>query len=188
MELYRLKQRALLTIICSCLFSLPVWANGTLGWIEEISVQPWEIDVKAKLDTGALTSSMHAEDIERFNRDGKEWVRFTVNLEDEDSSKEVFKRIERPMYRDFVAVGAGGKDLRPVVLMKVCIGDTIHEEQFSLRDRSNMLYPVLLGRRTIQHLGAVDVTSTFLREPACDADSPALSLSEQESDEAIGAD
>lgn len=67
-------------MVCGCLFSMPVWANGAFVWIEEIAVQPWEINAKAKLDTRALISSMHAEDIEHFKRDGKEWLRFTANL------------------------------------------------------------------------------------------------------------
>jgi len=68
--------------------------------------------------------------------------------------------------------GAGGRDERPVVLMKVCMGDTVYEEQFSLRDREEMNYPLLLGRRTISHLGLLDVRETFLQRPECDEDSP----------------
>ncbi|MCO6441557.1 MAG: ATP-dependent zinc protease [Nitrococcus mobilis] len=46
--------------------------------------------------------------------------------------------------------GAGGEDHRRVVLIwKLCLGDTIYEEQFSLEDRDEMNYPILLGRRTI---------------------------------------
>ena len=188
MKLCRLKQRLFPAVVGCCLFSTPALADETYGWIEEIGIQPWDVEVKAKLDTGALTSSMHAEDIERFKRDGKEWVRFTIEFKDVDNGEQISKRMERPMYRDFIAVGAGGEDHRPVVLMKICIGKTIYEEQFSLRDRDGMIYPVLLGRRTIQHLGTVDVTRTFLHEPACDSDSTALSYSEQESDEDIGID
>ncbi|MBN0009067.1 ATP-dependent zinc protease, partial [Pseudomonas aeruginosa] len=40
---------------------------------------------------------------------------------------------------------------------------------FSLRDRGNMKYPVLLGRRTLEHLGAVDVSRTFTSKPTCSA-------------------
>ena len=178
----------LLVVLSFCVLSISAWSADTYGWIEEIAMQPWDVEVKAKLDTGALTSSMHAEDIKRFKRDGKEWVRFTIDFKDVDSGQQVTKRLERPMYRDFIAVGAGGRDLRPVIIMKVCIVNTIHEEQFSLRDRSDMLYPVLLGRRTIQHLGVVDVTRTFLHEPVCDADSTVFRFSDKETDEDIGAD
>ena len=60
---------------------------------------------------------------------------------------------------------------RPVVLLDVCMNNTIYEEQFSLRDRGDMIYPLLLGRRTIRHLGLIDVSKSFLNEPECDHDS-----------------
>jgi hypothetical protein len=51
-----------------------------------------------------------------------------------------------------------------------------------------MIYPILLGRRTIQHLGPVDVTSTFLSEARCDSESEMLSFNDSENDPDIGAD
>ena len=142
------------------------------GWLEKTRIEPWGVTVKAKLDSGALTSSMHAENIERFRKNGENWVRFTVKVRDEASNETVSRGFERPVYRRSRVRGAGGEDRRPVVLMKVCIKDVIYEEQFSLRDRENMLYPVLLGRRTLRQLGAVDVVSTYLHEPKCTSDSP----------------
>lgn len=169
-------------------FSQQAFAEQSYGWIEKIKVQPWGVEAKAKLDTGALTSSMHAEDIDFFERDGKDWVEFTVEFEDTDTEEVVEKRIERPLLRDFIAKGAGGRDRRPVVLMQVCIADTLYEEQFSLRDRDNMIYPILLGRRTIQHLGPVDVTRTFLTEADCNENSPVKKFDPSDSDEDIGID
>jgi hypothetical protein len=163
-----------------------IQADDALGWIEKIRVQPWGVEAKAKLDTGALTSSMHAEDIEHFKRDDEDWVRFTIDLENTAGGEDVRQRIERPLLREFTVRGAGGRAKRSVVLMKVCIGDTIYEEQFGLRDRSNMLYPILLGRRTIQHLGPVDVSRTFQVESSCNADSPVLTYNEVETDKDIG--
>ncbi|MCX4193878.1 ATP-dependent zinc protease [Methylophaga sp. OBS1] len=161
-------------------------AKEPLGWIEKVQVQPWGVEAKAKLDTGALTSSMHAEEIERFEKQGEQWVRFTIDFEDAETGDRVSQRIERPLLREFTAVGAGGRDQRSVVAMTICVGNTLYEEQFSLRDRDNMIYPILLGRRTIQHLGPVDVTRTFLTEAECDADSVLLSLNEGEGDPDIG--
>jgi len=161
-------------------------AEQAYGWLEKIKIQPWNVEAKAKLDTGALTSSMHAEDVNVIERDGKKWVKFTVNLEDTETGERVEKRIERPLFREFTVKGAGGRDERPVVLMNVCIGDTIYQEQFSLRDRGNMLYPILLGRRTIQHLGPIDVTRTFVTESSCDADAQVLGYQDVDNDDDIG--
>lgn len=161
-------------------------APHALGWIEKTTIEPWGTEVKAKLDTGALTSSMHAENIEQYENDGETWVRFTVEVEDEASGDVVEQRFERPLYRDLTVRGAGGKEDRPVVLMKLCIGQTIYEEQFSLEDRDDMLYPVLLGRRTIQDLGPVDVTETFTRDPECGEDATVQAYDQKTYDDDIG--
>lgn len=145
--------------------------DQVFGWVENATLQPWGITVKAKLDSGALTSSLDARDIELFEQDDEEWVRFRLKLEDQESGEVFSDEIERPLYREQTVRGAGGRDERPVVLMELCMGDTIYEEQFSLRDREEMLYPLLLGRRTISHLGLLDVRNTFLQEPGCDEDS-----------------
>lgn len=142
------------------------------GWVEHASIEPWGAQVKAKLDTGALTSSLHAEDVRLFERAGEEWVRFNIGLRDQRSGQHAVKEFELPLYRDVKVRGAGGSDSRPVVLMKLCVGDTVYEEQFSLRDRSNMIYPVLLGRRALQHMGPIDVTRTFVHKLGCDEHSP----------------
>lgn len=152
--------------------SAPPVERPVFGWVEKIRIMPLQATVAAKLDSGALTSSMHAEDIELFERKGEEWVRFRIEVEDRRTGQVVSEQLERPLYRDQKVRGAGGSDERPVVLLKVCVGDAIYEEQFALRNRDNMNYPALLGRRTIQHLGLLDVTSTFLVKPACDGDSP----------------
>ncbi|MGO3005027.1 MAG: ATP-dependent zinc protease family protein, partial [Halomonas sp.] len=104
-------------------------------------------------------------------QDDEEWVRFRLKLEDQDSGEVFSDEIERPLYREQTVRGAGGSDDRPVILMEVCMGDTIYEEQFSLRDREEMIYPMLLGRSTISHLGLLDVRNSFLQEPGCDENS-----------------
>ncbi|MDN7132764.1 ATP-dependent zinc protease [Halomonas sp. MC140] len=145
--------------------------DQVFGWVENATLQPWDITVKAKLDSGALTSSLDARDIEMFEQGDEEWVRFRLKLEDQDSGETFSDEIERPLYREQTVRGAGGSDDRPVILMEVCMGDTIYEEQFSLRDREEMIYPMLLGRSTISHLGLLDVRNSFLQEPGCDENS-----------------
>ncbi|EPC03340.1 hypothetical protein L861_17510 [Litchfieldella anticariensis FP35 = DSM 16096] len=158
----------------------------TYGWVEKATIEPWGTEVKVKLDSGALTSSMQAEDIEEFERDGDDWVRFTVEVEDEVSDDIVSKTFERPVFRNLQVSGAGGEDHRPVVLMTICMGETLREEQFSLEDRDDMNYPVLLGRRTIQSLGTLDVTETFLHDADCHEDSPLRAHADKDYDEDIG--
>lgn len=156
-------------MISGSLFATHVGADEpeVFGWVENATIEPWGIAVKAKLDSGALTSSLDAREIEIFEKAGEEWVRFRLKLEDQASGETFSDQIERPLYREQTVRGAGGRDERPVVLMDVCMGNTIYEEQFSLRDREEMIYPLLLGRRTISHLGLLDVRNTFLQSPEC---------------------
>ncbi|WP_043238332.1 retropepsin-like aspartic peptidase RloA3 [Stutzerimonas azotifigens] len=157
-----------LTLLATC--AIPAAyaeSQRVFGWVEEGLVMPEKVAVKFKLDTGALTSSMHAEDIERFERDGDDWVRFTIEFEDIDTEKDVEARLERKIERNLEVRGAGGEERRPVVLMKVCLADQVYEEEFSLNDRDDMNYPVLLGRRTLEKLGPVDSSKTFTVEPSC---------------------
>lgn len=138
-----------------------------LGWVEQGLILPERVAVKFKLDTGALTSSMHAENIDRFEKDGDDWVRFTLELEDIETEEKIEKRLEREIVREIKVRGAGGAEERPVVLMKVCLGNRVYEEQFSLNDRDKMNYPVLVGRRTLENVGLVDSSKTFTVEPDC---------------------
>ncbi|QQD17293.1 ATP-dependent zinc protease [Spongiibacter nanhainus] len=161
-------------------------AKKQFGWLEMATIEPWGVAVKAKLDSGALTSSMHATEIEEFEKDGEEWVRFTVDVEDEYEDEDVSKTFELPVHRRLLLRGAGGTDRRPVVLMKLCLKDTVYEEQFSLRDRGDMHYPVLLGRRTIQSLGLVDVSKNFTHKPSCDESATVMNYATKEYDEDIG--
>ncbi len=138
------------------------------GWVEMARLHPFDVQAKAKLDSGALTSSLHAENVTYFSREEQQWVRFTLELEDERTGKLFRRTLEEPVYRIVRIRGAGGEERRPVVILTICLGNTVYVEQFNLEDRSDMLYPILLGRRTIQHLGVIDVTRTFMNPPACD--------------------
>ncbi len=140
---------------------------GVFGWVEEGLIEPEGIAMKIKLDTGALTSSMDAKDLQRFDRDGEHWVRFKIEVTDAKTGKLSIVDFERPVERNVKVRGAGGTEHRPVVMMTMCIGRQLYTEQFSLKNRGKMNYPVLIGRRTLEHLGAVNVARTFTLRPDC---------------------
>jgi hypothetical protein len=164
--------RRSVVLLCAALLTLPGLALAKertpqrLGWVEKALIRPENIAVKVKIDTGAKTSSMHAENVEKFEKDGEPWVRFTVALEDANGER-VSERFERKLVREIDVRGAAGAEERVVVRMEICLGNQVYREQFSLNDRDDMIYPVLLGRRTIEDLGVVDVTKTFTIEPDC---------------------
>ncbi|MDH0174825.1 ATP-dependent zinc protease [Aeromonas dhakensis] len=147
--------------------ALPAPAPTIYGWIEKGLIMPSGVAVKMKLDTGALTSSLDARDLRHFKRDGKPWVRFTLQVTDANTDRQVSQTLERPVEHMVTVRGAGGMEQRPTVTMSICLGDKVYEEWFTLRDRSKMIYPVLLGRRLLADLGAVDSSRTFTVQPSC---------------------
>ena len=134
------------------------------GWVEKVTVKPWDVVVSAKLDTGALTSSIHAEAIERFTRDDEKWVRFTLVLEDEDD--EVHRiETEQPLARNVrIKDHDDPSARRAVVELELCFDGRRHRTQFSLADRGDFIYPVLLGRRFMEDVAVVDPEATFLTQ------------------------
>jgi hypothetical protein len=133
------------------------------GWREHIAIQGIEGKLVAKLDTGALTSSVHAEEKELFERDGKKWMRFI--LTDPTVAKPVRTRIEAPLVRIARIKEPGGESVaREVVRLSFQIGERKLRGEFTLNNRRNMLAPVLIGRNTIRDLGWVDSSRTHLAE------------------------
>lgn len=155
---------ALMLALCgSALAETPT----SYGWIEKGLILPTGVAVKMKLDTGALTSSLDARSLVHFKRNGKPWVRFMLDVTDADSGQRVKQQFERPVEQSVTIRGAGGIEQRPTVTMSICLGDKVYEEWFTLRDRSDMIYPVLLGRRLLADLGPVDASRTFTVQPNC---------------------
>ncbi len=145
--------------------ALPVSAEPIqiYGWQEYILVEGVEEELKAKLDTGAYTSSIHAEEKELFERDGKKWVRFIVT--DPTVKKPARTRIEAPLVRIARIKEPGAESVpREVVRLRFEIGDRSMRGEFTLNNRGNMLAPVLIGRTLIRDLGLVDPGRTHLAD------------------------
>lgn len=82
-------------------------SSHVYGWIETIRLQPDGVELEAKLDTGADTSSLDARNIELFSRDGEKWVRFRVDGLRQGAG--VSQAFERPVLRRIKVRGAGGR-------------------------------------------------------------------------------
>jgi hypothetical protein len=133
------------------------------GWREKILIDGIEGKIYAKLDTGAYTSSIHAEETELFERDGKKWVRFIVTEPRKKDSPRV--RIEAPLVRIARIKNPGGEsETREVVRLAFKIGERKLRGDFTLNNRSNMLSAVLIGRTTIRELGWIDPSRTNLAD------------------------
>ncbi len=145
--------------------ALPVAADPVqvFGWRERVRINGIEEPFQAKLDTGALTSSIHAEDKELFERDGRKWVRFFVT--DTRQETPVRTQLEARLVRVARIKEPGGESVtREVVRLNFQIGDRTLRSEFTLNNRGNMLAPVLIGRSAIKELGWVDSSRTYLAD------------------------
>jgi hypothetical protein len=138
-----------------------------LGWLEGAYLQPWGIRVRAKLDTGARTSSLHADRITTFEQDGETWVRFHLPY----GRREGFDQgvvIERPLLREaLVKERMSESRSRYVVELDVCVSGKTYTTPVSLFDRSNFNYPMILGRLMLEGNIIVDSSRTFLGTRDC---------------------
>lgn len=134
------------------------------GWIEKVRILDIRDEpIKAKLDSGANTSSIHAIDVKQFERDGDDWVRFT--FVDKDGAK---KELERPIVRGVKIKDLGGDaDRRPVIELDMCFDGRVHKTQFTLSDRSGFNYRILLGRRFMKGVAVIDPDETYLTKDHC---------------------
>lgn len=132
-----------------------------VGEVERVIIEPPGAAIVARVDTGADSSSLHAEEMVEFERDGRRWVRFNVKLEESVTT------IERPIKRRVrvlqQADPAGSR--RPVVDLRVRLGNVVETVDFTLADRSHMNHEMLLGRNFLTDVALVDVGKQFLQPP-----------------------
>lgn len=140
-----------------------------LGWLENIRVYPGGMIMRAKLDSGARSNAIHAENIQMFQgEDGRRMVRFTI-LKDHDNPDSERIHLERPVERvvNIKLRYTSIRDQRPVVRLEFCIAGLRHEGLFSLTERSDFLYPVLLGRQFLRDHILIDPSETFTHRTGC---------------------
>ncbi|MDY6812313.1 MAG: RimK/LysX family protein [Pseudomonadota bacterium] len=139
-----------------------------MGYVEKIVLLPEGLTLKARLDTGANTASLHADNIEEFERDGEHWVRFDFDHGGRDAVQ-----IEAPIERRVRIARHSGKDQRrAVVNLPFCLNGQRHHAQFSLIDRDELTYPALLGRRFLRDVAVVDPAARYLTQPECPSTEP----------------
>jgi len=130
-----------------------------LGWKEWVWVVNPSTVLRAKLDTGARTCSIHAINVEALEIDGKKWVKFTIC--DPENEKGVRHRHKAPVLRMAkIKNDTGSLDTRYVVPLVFQIGDQKMEAEFTLNDRSHMVCEILIGRNALKDLGVVDSSRT----------------------------
>ncbi len=161
-----------LLLVCAGLAAS--WAEAgvservVMGWLESIVLEPWGFKVRAKLDSGAKTSSLNAKNIRRFKKNGKKWVRFTLRRERPKKNEARSVEVERPLVRIvFIKRHGRRSQRRPVVTLPFCLNGQHYETAFTLVDRSVFNYPVLLGRNFLKDIALIDPGASFLNSSRC---------------------
>lgn len=124
----------------------------TVGWKEEAKLPELSIDpIKVKVDTGAKTSSLHAFDIESFDKNGINFVRFKTCPYKRHPKKEVTCESKVVDYRKITSSN-GQTQLRYVIRTPITIGDKTWDIDISLANRKKMRYKMLLGREAMDDI------------------------------------
>ncbi|SMX41464.1 ATP-dependent zinc protease family protein [Actibacterium lipolyticum] len=122
---------------------------SVIGWMESVALPQIDLrGIKAKIDTGARTSALHALYIEPFDNDGEEWVRFQVQLSEDAPGQWV----ETPLHdQRHIKNTSGIPEERYVIRTELEIAGKTWPIAVSLTDRSNMRFPMIVGRSALKN-------------------------------------
>lgn len=132
-----------------------------IGWREWLSFPDLGIDrIKAKVDTGARTSAIHAFDIHEFERDGQSFVEFLVHPAQRRKSPEI--RCCAPVHEKRVITSSNGaRSERFIIETRLGIGAHSWPIELSLAKRDQLGFRILLGRQAVRGKCIIDAGSSY---------------------------
>ena len=142
-----------------------------MGWVENVYIEAIDAKLKAKLDTGAKTSSIRADVLKLVRppaQPGKKKPRRHVIFQIQDADGKVSTLERRLEYWVRIKDRKGGFLRRPVVRMEFCMAGHLVNSEVNLSPRIDMIYPLLVGRKMLEdaHV-AVDSRKTFTTTARC---------------------
>ncbi|BBP43980.1 hypothetical protein THMIRHAT_17260 [Thiosulfativibrio zosterae] len=132
-----------------------------LGWQETVYFTDEQLFAEAKIDTGADHSSLHALNIEPFEKNDQAWVRFELLGQ---------KTLERPVLKNSVIkakTALQAASVRPVIALQLCFAGQKRVVQFNLVNRQHLKVPVLIGRADMPKGWLVNPHQTHLVSTDC---------------------
>jgi hypothetical protein len=134
----------------------------TLGWREWLVLPELTgIPIKAKVDTGARTSALHAFFIEPYTLDAQLFVKFLIHPYQKNLAVQV--ECHAPVVDQRLVTDSGGhRERRYVIERQLQVGKQTFRAELTLTDRDSMLFRMLLGRNVLKHRYLVDSGSSFL--------------------------
>ncbi|MGD8785238.1 MAG: ATP-dependent zinc protease [Thioalkalispiraceae bacterium] len=136
-----------------------------IGWREWVSLPELGIEnIKAKVDTGARTSALHAFDLDVINNNGKRTVKFKMHPL-QDNNEYVVECQADVIDERNVTDSGGHKERRLVIKTMVEIGDKRLPIEMTLTDRDTMKFRMLLGRTSLKRNFVVEPGKSYLTRP-----------------------
>lgn len=130
----------------------------TIGRTDKIDFPEWGLmDIDAKIDSGAYTSSVHCENIDAYYLNEAHHVRFTVYDEGKPIVQECKVFASKQVKNSF-----GQTEYRYSIKTTICLFKKNYLIELALTDRSSMKYPVLLGRKVLRDRFVIEVTKQNL--------------------------
>lgn len=137
-----------------------------IGWREYLTLPELGVDlIKAKVDTGARSSAIHATDVEIVEQSGQKIVRFQLYSQHQSETDTIIAEAELFDQRE-VRNSGGISQLRPVIKTIVKLGSQSWPIELTLTNRDLMGFPMLLGREAVRRRFLVDAGGSFLQSQA----------------------
>ena len=128
-----------------------------LGWREWVFLPSYNLKLKAKIDTGARISSIHASNIQVYQKRKVDMVNFRLFY-----SKSSFNVETELIGYKKIKSSFGETELRPMIHLEIKIGSETWVTEITLAQRSNLTYPMLIGRNTLTKRHIVYCRKSFL--------------------------
>ena len=134
---------------------------AVIGWREWVGLPDLGIPhIKAKVDTGARSSSLHVVGLEHLKKDGADYVRFKIHP-DQRSAREVIQAEAEVLEYRSVRSSSGRASLRPVILTSVSLLGDVWTIEVTLANRDEMGFRMLLGRESFRNRFLVDSGKSY---------------------------
>ena len=133
-----------------------------VGWREWLSLPELGVDhIKAKVDTGARTSALHAFLVEPYRQHGSQWVRFRIHPWQRNS--DIVVECTAPVKDHRVVSDSGGhRERRYVIETLLTLGGVSWSAEITLTDRESMQFRMLLGRTALDGNFLVDPAKSYM--------------------------